>query len=296
MRVAVAPEGLRELFREGKFAELVARCKGIVRNLRDSEGPRSLEVAYALEDLGIAYLEMGDYAAAAEQLEHALGIENAVLGEVSEPCVATLCLLGRTYWRMGFAVEAETNLSRAMNIVGKLAEEKQHWRSRILVETARLHTDRKEYATAERLLLDAAKLRMRECGCSVLQNSGRLPAKPCLGQRRCPREAPASSRSPRSRYPKRHDGCAAPSGRHVPRRATFPWSDTGRSGDRRLEHSACCADSDRRPIRPSLRWRRTFRDYKLARKSPADPTPRSFLLAVWRGAGLTASSPALPTD
>src|SRR5437667_10386764 len=114
-----------ELIRSGHISELIAHCRGVLRELRARHGDFSLDVAYAFEDLAFAYGQAGLHRNAVTQYQHALEIARVLSGENSLDCARCLSSMGCASLLEGAESDAEDLFQQAVRISNQLPEEQR---------------------------------------------------------------------------------------------------------------------------------------------------------------------------
>ena len=148
---------LNELWRHGRFAEVIAKCTKIADELSRQPVDAYPESAYLIEDVAKAYYYDGEYWLAALELERAVDAHRQHYKIPSDDAVRCLYLLGRIYLWTGRPAEAEVTLTQALTLLDHLPIAEQSGRGFVLVDLAQLYRFEGEFDASERLLLQAIK-------------------------------------------------------------------------------------------------------------------------------------------
>lgn len=161
MRRECTNEELVNLLLEGNYAQAAGRCRELLDKLEPTPGDPQSDFLIHLDFLKGVYIRMRDYPASIELLQRLMDIDKANSGEVNADYARNLSDLGFVYRRVGLLSEAEVALRRALDLIDQLPLDEQWDRSPVLINLARILSDREEYTEAQRLLLRAAIERLR---------------------------------------------------------------------------------------------------------------------------------------
>jgi tetratricopeptide (TPR) repeat protein len=155
---------IRDLFNEGKLSRIVTRCQDILGDLRATHGNLHVGMAPVLDELARAYFELHDYQAAIEVTKQLLKMDSMFAGEANADFARSIANLGVLYLHAHRIAEAELALDRALELVKRLPLDEQWLHSSVLINLASVYREQCDFARAERLLVDAAKLRLESHG------------------------------------------------------------------------------------------------------------------------------------
>lgn len=155
---------LNELYRRGEHAAAVALCQqtlGEIRSHHDDEHPSE---AIVLDNLANASCLAREYEIALATTQELLERDRASSGELSVDYIVHSSLLGFIYVRTQRLDEAERTLQSALASIVKLPEEQCWTHAYILLNLSRLQAARNDLPGAEKLLIQAMRMRLHECG------------------------------------------------------------------------------------------------------------------------------------
>ena len=90
-----------QLIEQDKYQEAIPIAERAIEVAKRSRGPEHPETAVALNNLGVIFQEIRDYARAEPLLQEALQIRQKVLGPEDPDTAETLDNLGGLYWAIG---------------------------------------------------------------------------------------------------------------------------------------------------------------------------------------------------
>ncbi len=154
---------LNDLFRAAKYTELIDRCRDNLQHVRESENNHD-DLICALCDFWRVLTENGDLSAALELAKEALELVRMRSGESSEEYARHLHNVGYLHLLLDHDDEARQLIEQARTIVQSLPEREQDGSAAILIGLAHLHSKLKDYAAAERLLIEAIRQRVHSFG------------------------------------------------------------------------------------------------------------------------------------
>lgn len=152
---------LGQLLRSGDFDRLLQCCR---ENMEHAEAQVYPESAYVRQDLGRAYYELEQYAAAELEYGRALEIHRQHGCTVSADAAYCLGMLGNVARRMRRPEEAKAAWSEALVLFDHVPAGYQAPRGFILLDRALMHIADNELDTAEHLLHEAARHHVRYDG------------------------------------------------------------------------------------------------------------------------------------
>lgn len=161
MRRECTNEELVCLLLEGNYSQAVSRCRELLDQLQPTPGDSQCEFLILMDFLCDVCIRMRDYPGAIELLQRLLEYDNPRSGEVCAEYTRDLCNLGFVFRRMGRVAEAEDAFRRSLDLIDELPLDEQWVRSAVLINLARIFTDRDEHTEAHRLLLRAAIERLQ---------------------------------------------------------------------------------------------------------------------------------------
>jgi tetratricopeptide (TPR) repeat protein len=109
-----------QLIEQGKNQDAIPIAERAVEVAKRARGPEHSETADALNNLGLVFQKIGDYARAVPQFQEALRIRQKILGEDHPDTAASLNDLALLYQAMGEYIKAEPFLQKALGIWRKV--------------------------------------------------------------------------------------------------------------------------------------------------------------------------------
>jgi tetratricopeptide (TPR) repeat protein len=114
-----------------------------------------------MEDLGFALHIREDFQGALQQYNEALSIYQAASSDTALDVIRCQCEIGRLCIRMSKSDQAQVILSEALERVGRLAERDRVALPAILINLAMLQRQQKKYASAQSMLVQALRWRVK---------------------------------------------------------------------------------------------------------------------------------------
>lgn len=155
---------LGDLYRHGHFDKLIIECRKRLDASLARMPVEEAEILQRLEDLGRAYLENGEYVAAADTFEELARMRRSRGGKSAAALATDLNNLGRIYIEIGRFPDAERILRQALNIAGALPLAEGSAYAPALMNMAILARRRGKWKVAQELLTLATKRRLKEYG------------------------------------------------------------------------------------------------------------------------------------
>lgn len=153
---------LAGLLHRGKLSELRARSREIVEQFRIVFGEQNVQTARAIGGLAFACYEIGEWDAAAAHWSRACQVHLAIFGEYSPQYVQSLCDVARADLLAGRIDKAESLVDQAGKILPSIPGDHRFVMIEFSILLARIRLRRKATAAAEEVLLEAARLRLRQ--------------------------------------------------------------------------------------------------------------------------------------
>jgi class 3 adenylate cyclase/tetratricopeptide (TPR) repeat protein len=153
------------LWARGEYGAAERLCAHALTILEKAHGPDHPDVARALNNLGVLYMELGRYAEAEPLLTRALATREGELGSDHRLSVTlTLHNLGIVYMELARHAEAESNFRRAMAIREKMLGPDHPDVMSTWVGLGALYRKEGRYAEAESLLVHVLAIAEKELG------------------------------------------------------------------------------------------------------------------------------------
>jgi tetratricopeptide (TPR) repeat protein/CHAT domain-containing protein len=165
---AIDPKTLNQqvdqLIEQDKYQEAIPIAERAIEVAKRSRGPEHPETAVALNNLGVIFQEIRDYARAEPLLQEALQIRQKVLGPEDPDTAETLDNLGGLYWAIGNYAKSEPLFKEALEIHQKVLGREHRLTAKSLNNLAKLYRAMGDYAKAEPLLKEALEIRQKVLG------------------------------------------------------------------------------------------------------------------------------------
>jgi CHAT domain-containing protein/Tfp pilus assembly protein PilF len=134
--------------RAGRYDDAVALAERALESAQRVSSPEDEFLAELYYRLGVTQHNKARRQASLESLEHALRIDQAVLGEDGPGAARVLIALGRLYANYGDVPKAEDALRRARALIEKSWGADHPWMADCLLMTAKIHQQRGDNARA----------------------------------------------------------------------------------------------------------------------------------------------------
>jgi tetratricopeptide (TPR) repeat protein len=164
MRPEFLNDEMRGLYSEGKLSRIVTRCQEILNELRAIHGDQNPEIASVLDELARAHFELGDYEAAIDVTKQLLEMDSIIGMKKSADFARSISNLGLLYIYVGRLGEAELALESALELTRRLPTNEQWVIPGVLINLASVYRRGRDFARAERVLIEALKLRLENHG------------------------------------------------------------------------------------------------------------------------------------
>ena len=153
-----------QLIEQGKYQEAFYIAEKAVEAAKRVRGPEHPETADALNNLGLLFKKMRDYAKAEPLYQEALRIRQKVLGPEHPGTATSLNNLAGLYQAMGEYAKAESLLQEALRIRKKVLGPEHPYTAQSLNNLGSLYQDMGEYAKAEPSLQEGLRIRQKVLG------------------------------------------------------------------------------------------------------------------------------------
>ena len=127
-------------------------------------GDQHPEIASALDELAQAHFELGDYEVGIDVTKQLMEMESILGREKTADFARHISNLGLLYLYLDRLGEAELALDNALELTRRLPPNERWELPTVLVNLASMYRQQRDFARAERLLLDALKLRLANNG------------------------------------------------------------------------------------------------------------------------------------
>ena len=164
---------IHKLIAEGKYQEAIPIAERAVELTKRTRGPEDPATATELNNLGVLFGEIGDYAKAESLIQEALRIRQKILGPHLDTAWS-LNVLGNLYERMGEYAKAEPLFQEALRIRRKVLGSQHPDTAQSLNDLGSLYQAMGDYAKAEPLLQEALRIRQKVLGSEHADTAGSL--------------------------------------------------------------------------------------------------------------------------
>lgn len=155
---------LDEMFEADHLNQVVAKCTEILADPHVSDRLSKEAILVVQRQMGRAYYYLGDLTASIRIVSEIVNQSTPGQSHASELLIRDLSNLGHMYSMVGNTVEAEAVLQRAASMVDSLSEVEQAKHTAVWINMAELYQIQKRFKHAEKLLLRAARVRLRWFG------------------------------------------------------------------------------------------------------------------------------------